>query len=234
MFEESRDDPAGHPYGWNWGKTEKVLQKGVTLLGLSSTQRQLEQFRIYYLELLKWNRVAALISKQDEHRFVTQHLLPSIIVLQFIPAHVLELTDVGSGAGLPGIPLKIMRPELKLTLIESKLKKALFLREIVDKLILSDVEVLHKRAEEVKSHWPLVVTRASGKLREAARICLPLLNLGGVLIVFKGSKRDREIQEAHSWIARFGGKLVEVKGVTFPITQKHGSLVFISKVSRET
>lgn len=210
------------------------LREGLLELGLDPSQNQLEQFQVYYEELMKWNRMASLISQRDEKRFVTHHLLPSLSILQFIPSHLSELADVGSGAGLPGIPLKIMRPSLKLTLIESKLKKALFLKEIVDKLSLSKTVVINKRAEEVGFRYPLVVTRALGKLKETVKICLPLLASGGELVIIKGSKEDKEFHIAQPWIDKLGGQLARVREIVFPVTHKRGILVLISKVSRET
>ncbi len=234
MLREYRNVPLDHQYEWDWERAQPVLMKGLSLLKLSPKQKQLEQFRAYYSELLKWNRVASLISKGDEGRFVTQHLLPSVVILGFIPTHLLGLADVGSGAGLPGIPLKIMRPELKLTMIEAEFKKALFLREVVAKLFLSDVEVLHKRAEELATCYPMVVTRALGKLSETIRVCLPLVKLRGTLLILRSPSKDRELGVARPWIEKYGGRLVEVKEIVFPITERHGSLVMVSKVSRET
>ncbi len=213
---------------------KKVLLKGLDFLDLSPTTEQVEQFRIYRQELLKWNRATRLISREDEKRFVTQHVLPSLVILRFIPGDVVELADVGSGGGLPGIPLKIMRPGLRVTLIEAKLKKVFFLREVVEKLRLFDTHVLNKRAEELKCCYPLVVTRAVGKLRKVVRTCLPLLGHKGTLIVFKGSEKDGEMEVARPWIKKYGGEVRKVRKIVFPVTGKRGRLIFLSNVSRET
>lgn len=232
--DESPGDSSVRPYGSNWRRTQPALLRGLSRLRLGATQRQLDQFRMYYSELLKWNRVVTLISKRDERRFVTQHLLPSLVILSLIPDSVSKIADVGSGAGLPGIPLKIMRPELNLTLVEAKLKKALFLEQIVNKLSLQDVAVVNQRAEDLNFRYPVVVTRALGKLDKTVRICLPLLTLGGILVIFKGPRVDREIGRALPSIEKYGGRLMEVREIVFPITEERGRLVLVSKVSRET
>jgi len=217
-----------------WRKEEGVLKKGLASLGLCASTAQVLQFRAYSEELQKWNKAASLVSKGDEKRLVTRQFLPSLALLEFIPGEDVRVADVGSGAGLPGIPLKIMRPELVLTLIESRLKKALFLREVVERLSLSLVEILHRRAEEVESRYTVVLTRALGGLRYSLRICLPLVESEGTLILLRGSGAYAELKSAQSWIERFGGELTGVREVVFPLTEKHGTLVFIRKVSRET
>lgn len=225
---------SGYWYKQNWSKMETVLLEGLRQLRLNPSQRQIDQCRMYYSELLRWNRVVSLISKRDERRFITKHLLPSVAILPFLPSPLSSLADVGSGAGLPGIPLKIVAPELQLTVIEAKVKKALFLKEIVRKLSLEKVEVRNERAEGVKSVYPVVITRALGKLEKAGRICLPLVASNGTLIIFRGIGGDEEGETAVAGIEKYGGRLREGREIVFPVTDERGRLLFVSKVSRET
>jgi 16S rRNA (guanine527-N7)-methyltransferase len=203
-------------------------------LDLEATQSQLNQFRAYHEEVVKWNRAVGLIAKGDESRFITHHVLPSVALLRFLPGGVRELADVGSGAGLPGIPLKIMKPALKVALIEAKLRKSVFLKEVVRKLSLVDIEVVNRRAEEIQWNYPVAVTRALGTLRKAVKICLPLVRVDGIVIVVGARREEGELKEAISWLGGHGGRLMEIKEVVSPITKKRGSLVYVSKVSRET
>jgi 16S rRNA (guanine527-N7)-methyltransferase len=141
---------------------------------------------------------------------------------------------VGSGAGLPGIPLKIVEPALELTLIEARLKKALFLKEIVRKLSLENVEVRNERAEDVESVYPVVVTRALGGLEKAGRICLPLITSDGMLIIFRGAERDEEPEMAVAAMEKYGGRVLEEREIVSPVTGERARLLFVSNVSRET
>lgn len=188
----------------------------------------------YYSMVLKWNRAARLISKNDEERFVVQHLLPCAAALGHIPESTREMADVGSGGGLPGIPLKILRPGLRLTLIEATSKKALFLKEVVRALGLHESEVLHCRAEELSTEYPFVVARALGQMRDVLRVCLRLLGPGGSLMVFKGQREPGEAVADEGLLAEMGARLTGTVELVFPLTAKEGRLLFFSNVSRET
>ncbi len=230
-----------HEAGWSgpgskveWQRHHVELLKGFAELELKSSRSQVEQLMSYYSMVLKWNRTARLISKNDEERFVVQHLLPCAAALRYIPESVRKMADVGSGGGLPGIPLKILRPELRLTLIEATLKKALFLKEVVRTLGLNGSEVLHCRAEDLGAEYPFVVTRALGQLREVFRVCLGLLAPGGCLMVFKGQREPGELEKDERLLEDLGARLTRTVELAFPLTSKEGRLLFFSNVSRET
>ena len=217
-----------------WKNERCDLLNGLAVLGVKPSSRQIEQFMEFYSTMRKWNQVASLVSKGDEKRFVRQHVLPCATALKYIPEKVEGVTDVGTGGGLPGIPLKILRPDMKLVLIEARLKKVLFLQEVVRKLKLCRSDVVHSRAEDVKGRYSFVVTRGVGRLAEVLEVCIPLLEPEGILMIFKGDGEDGEIKGTEGWLRELGAVYSGAEELVFPLTSKEGRLLFFSNVSRET
>ncbi len=148
----------------------------------------------YLTELKKWNKAYNLTSLKTDEDIIVKHFLDSLLYLKVIPQGKLSVMDVGSGAGFPGIPIKIMRPEIVMYLVEPSRKKAGFLRHIISALGLEGIEVLERRIEEIKS---LVVdaamTRALFDIKDFCRKAIPVLKEGGRLVVSKGPKVNEEI-----------------------------------------
>lgn len=171
-------------------------------VGIQLSQSQVAQFSLYHSELLTWNRRVNLISRKDEERIVERHFIESARLMQvdeIQAAH--EIIDIGSGAGFPGLPLKIVRPQILLTLLDSKRMKSLFLRDMIDKLALQDVEVVCARAEDVCSdprwfgRFDCVVSRAVARLLPLYDMAEGFLKAGGVVVALKGSRADDEVEE---------------------------------------
>ena len=147
-----------------------------------------------------------------------------------------SLVDVGAGAGFPGLPLKILRPELQLTLVESIAKKAAFLRHIVDTLALSNVEIVVARAEMAgrdpaqRERYDVAVARAVAELRVLAEYCLPLCRIGGRFLAPKGARIENELQAALPAIAQLGGRLVAIEPVELSELEPR-TLVIIEKIT---
>jgi len=160
------------------------------------TPEQIQQLRKYIALLLDWNQRINLISPNDEERIAERHILESLAVLSAWPfPQNAAVLDLGSGGGFPGIPLKILRPDLAMTLLESRQKKTLFLNAAVHELKLSNCRVVNARAEELtKERFSIVLARAVADLKTLWEWSRPLLVEGGVLLAMKGGELDNELQ----------------------------------------
>ena len=216
------------------------LNTGVKKLGLQLSPEQLEQFETYYQEMVDWNRRVNLTAITDYEEVQIKHFLDSLTVtLVWQPAVNAgwRLIDVGTGAGIPGIPLKIALPDIKLVLLEAVAKKAAFLRHITHKLGLDDVEVVVGRAEEVahqaqyREKFKLALSRAVAPLPTLAELVLPFCAVGGGFIAPKKEDIGEEISQAARAIDILGGRLGEVKPVELEEFSDERYLVVIDKVA---
>lgn len=180
--------------------TARSIRQAFQESGLGLSQVQAEQFAMYHAELISWNVRANLISKRDQERILERHFIESALLSQLRdfkqPCKVL---DLGTGGGFPGVPLKIMAPQLELTLVDSKLKKTMFLKELVEKLALETTMVVCDRAENMahmnrfRNQFDIVVSRAVAGLPKLLDCGLPLIKPGGLLLAIKGSGVRQEV-----------------------------------------
>jgi 16S rRNA (guanine527-N7)-methyltransferase len=211
-----------------------LLAETAAAWGLSLDARQLDQFASYSDELRRWNARVNLTAIADEREIATRHFLDSLRCALSWGAHPDSLIDIGTGAGFPGLPLKILRPALHLTLVESIEKKAAFLRHVVATLGLGDVEIVVARAESVgrdpaqREQYAIATARAVAELRVLAEYCLPLCRLGGRFLAPKGAQIAGEVERALPAIARLGGGPPTVEAVDIPGLERR-SLVIIEK-----
>ncbi|GIW02505.1 MAG: ribosomal RNA small subunit methyltransferase G [Roseiflexus sp.] len=212
------------------------LLRIATSWGLHLDQRQIEQFARYSAELRAWNMRVNLTSITDEREIVTRHFLDSLRCALSWGDTPSRLIDIGSGAGFPGLPLKILHPELHVTLVESVGKKAAFLQHIVAVLDLRDVTVVTARAEVVgrdpqhREQYDVVTARAVAELATLVEYGLPLCRVGGRFLAPKGSAIDDEVARARIAIARLGGQVIGVEPVEIPGVELR-TLVVIVKVA---
>jgi len=217
------------------------LNDGAIKLGLQLTPRQLEQFGIYYQELLDWNQRMNLTTITDYEDVQIRHFLDSLTVTIAWQSQVdnaeLHIIDVGTGAGIPGIPLKIAFSKIKLVLLDSTAKKAAFLNNITDKLGLDNVEIVVGRAEEIahltryRERFDLVLSRAVASLPTLVELTLPFCIIGGSFIAQKKGAITPEINKAAKAINLLGGNLREVKRIDLKEFTDERQLVIIDKVS---
>lgn len=205
--------------------------------GINLDEKAPERFKIYYNFLVEYNKHTNLTSITEEKDVIIKHFLDSIIVSKFLELTPgLRLIDVGTGAGFPGVPLKIANPEIDLTLLDSLNKRIIFLNKLVEKLGLTS-EIFHSRAEECgknkkfREKFNIVTSRAVAKLTVLSEYCLPLLKVGGYFVSLKGSNVENEIEESNKSIEVLGGKIERVEKFDLPEGKGGRAIVIIKKIS---
>lgn len=203
--------------------------------GLSFTEQQLEQFDKYYELLVETNKVMNLTAITEPDEVAVKHMIDSLLAYEPEMAGK-TLADVGTGAGFPGVPLKIYCPQLKVTLIDSLGKRLKFLQTVIDQLGLKGIRCEHLRAEDAgrnKQHrekYDLVTARAVARLSVLSEYCLPLAKKGGMFIALKGSRFAEEIAEGEAAVKLLGGKIISQEQVKLPGLDDGRAIVKITKV----
>lgn len=192
-------------------------------------------FEEYLKELLEWNKRFNLTAITDPEEVKIKHFEDSLSLLKTIHLTTQSLIDIGAGAGFPGIPLKIKCPQIQLTLVEATRKKVEFLRHVVNKLDLKNVEIVWGRAEEIakekREQYDIALSRAVANLNVLSELCLPLVKVGGIFIAYKEEKIEAEVKASENAIKLLGGKLKEIKKVKLPNSDIVRSLIIIEKIS---
>lgn len=218
------------------------LAAGVARLGYPLTSAQLSLFETYRSELRSWNEHTNLTSITEAAEVETRHFLDSLTVLLALDtgeatSPCLRILDVGSGAGFPCVPLKIVLPQARVSLLEATGKKVRFLRHIVTVLGLPDVDVLQGRAEDLghlpphREAFPLVVSRAVAPLATLVELCLPFCSIGGRFVALKKGNITREIESARAAIELLGGDKPRIINVPLPLPGNDRCLISIRKVA---
>ena len=213
---------------------EDTIKNGALGVGVFLDQKMIKKFLIYLKELNEWNQKINLTSLKQDEAIVTNHFIDSLAIIPHLPSAV-SMLDLGSGAGFPGIPVKIAAPALNITLLEATRKKANFLRHLIRTLGLSKTAVLECRAEEFRPADPLhpafdiVIARALAPLKTFLRLGTPLTRKGGYLVAMKGAQIEEELKESNE-ILKTLSLLVDKKAViSLPHSKKKRHLIFIRK-----
>jgi 16S rRNA (guanine527-N7)-methyltransferase len=202
-------------------------------MGLTLTESQLALFETYRETLLLWNSKMNLVSLQSDLDLPVRHFIDSLTLLPYLPAVPGSVLDIGSGGGLPAIPIKIVRRDLDMTLLEASRKKSSFLKEVVRKLGLHGVSVLNSRLEDLLKEDPrpsfdLIVSRAALKLPDLVEQGLPLLKDGGFLAAMKGPGVEEEIAALDS-VKDKCFRIVGNYSFTLPLTGDHRNILLVDK-----
>lgn len=214
------------------------LKSGVRELMLYLSMRQLEQFELYYRELINWNRKINLTAITGYEDVQVRHFLDSLTVVLATGqlSDGLRVMDIGTGAGLPGIPVKIAFPGIRLTLLEATGKKAGFLKHLKSTLSMEDMEIVTGRAEELghdpdyRDKFDIVLCRAVAALPALVELGLPFCTSSGRMVALKKGNIDNEIQESKKAIAMLGGRLSGMVPVNIEGLRDRRCLVVIDKV----
>jgi 16S rRNA (guanine527-N7)-methyltransferase len=213
----------------------KPLTDELEKLSVTLSEKQLEQFEQYYEMLIEKNKVMNLTAITEFDEVLEKHFLDSVSLIRAKDLHQpITVLDLGTGAGFPGIPLKIVFPELKVTLADSLNKRVLFLQEVIDHLQLENIEAIHGRAEDLardknyREQYDLVVSRAVANLSTLSEYCIPFVKIGGEFISYKSGDCEEEVVAAKSAVFLLGGKIKET--VKFELGESGRSFIKIEKV----
>jgi 16S rRNA (guanine527-N7)-methyltransferase len=219
-------------------KMETKLDNAAKALGYTLNTQQINRFIQYYRLIKEWNQVMNLTAIEEEEEFIEKHFLDSLTCLESgVIRNDDKVIDVGTGAGFPGIPLKIYFPQLQLTLLDSLQKRTEFLKKVVTELEMFDVEILHGRAEDYgrndlyRELFDLALSRAVAELRVLNEFCLPFVKVGGHFIAMKGPKIAEERDAAVRATEVLGGKEDAVYQIELPYTQTKHFLYVVKKIT---
>lgn len=210
------------------------MKENLKKLKIAFFVEQLEQFFVYMNLLIEWNKKMNLTAITDPEEIIIKHFIDSITILKNIEDDS-KLIDVGTGAGFPGIPLSIMNPTLKITLVDSLNKRLIFLEEVVKELNLKNVEIIHSRAEDLgqnnnyREKFDYATSRAVANLSTLSEYLIPLTKKGGEIICMKAGNTIDEINEAKKAVRILGGKIENVEEFKLPQTDIERTIIVIKK-----
>ena len=220
-------------------RLEQQMTRNLTELSVTLSDRQMEQFYQYYQLLTEWNRVMNLTAITELEEVVTKHFVDSLTLVKAVDREKLRecrVLDLGTGAGFPGIPLKILFPHMKVVLLDSLNKRIKFLDEVIHSLNLEEISAVHGRAEDYgrdgdyRERFDLCVSRAVANLSTLSEYCLPFVKIGGYFVSYKSGKAEEEIRQAKGAWKLLGGKLEDTVEFSLPGSDMERSLIRVRKV----
>lgn len=216
---------------------KQILREIAEKSNIALTDEQISKLEKYYELLIEWNQKMNLTALTEPQDVALKHFCDSILLLQY--AEIKEgasIIDVGTGAGFPSVPIKIVRPDIKLCLLDSLNKRLMFLKEVVDVLNLSDVEIVHSRAEDgaknnkLRETFDYATSRAVAQLNVLSEYCLPYVKVGGQFVAMKGKYSQEEIANSKNAIKLLGGKCHNIKEYELIDTSQR-TIIVIDKLS---
>ncbi len=214
---------------------EEILREGFAAYSHPLNAEALSRYRLYADALEETNKVMNLTAITGEDEIARLHFLDSAALLTLSDLRAKRVIDVGTGAGFPGLALKIACPEMDLTLLDSLDKRIGFLRETCEALGLEDVVCMHARAEEAPQAWrggfDVAVSRAVARLNVLCELCLPLVKRGGLFLAMKGTDHAEELSEAKRAVRLLGGEIEAERDYTIPGTEVTHSVIMIRKIA---
>ena len=217
----------------------EVLNHAAKEYGMLLTEEQIIAFSKYFETLVEWNEKVNLTAITAPQDVAVKHMIDSLSCYdEAIFKNGATIIDVGTGAGFPGLPLKIFRPDLKLTLFDSLNKRILFLQAVADVLGITDIKFIHSRAEDggqnkqFRESYDIAVSRAVARLNVLCEWCLPFVAVGGFFIALKGSQYSQEVDEAQGALQRLGGEIAKIQNVKLPWLDDVRAVIYIKKIKK--
>ena len=216
---------------------EEIFNTYIQELKIKIEKKYVEQFYNYMQLLLEWNEKINLTAITDPKEIIIKHFVDSLTISKYIPQGA-TLVDMGTGAGFPGIPLKIYRKDIKITLVDSLNKRIRFLNEVIEQLNLEDIETVHARAEEFgrnskyREAFDIATSRAVANLSTLSEYLVPLVRIKGKCICMKGPDIEEEIQNGKKAIRVLGGNISKVDSFELPNTDIKRTILIVDKVEK--
>ena len=213
---------------------EELLVNGARYYQKSITQYQVEQFAKYMDILKEWNNKINLTAIEDDREIIIKHFIDSISILPYVKDQKQRLIDVGTGAGFPGIPLKIVNENMEVTLLDSLDKRVKFLNEVIKSINISKINAVHGRAEDFginphyREQYDIAVARAVANLPVLLEYCLPFVKINGIFIAMKGSNTE-EFDNCTKALDILGGKIEKIEKMVLPFTNIERNVVVVRK-----
>lgn len=216
-----------------------ALEQAAKEYGVLLTTKQIIDFNKYFEALVEWNEKVNLTAITAPQDVAIKHMIDSLSCYdETIFKKGATLIDVGTGAGFPGLPLKIYRSDLQVTLFDSLNKRLLFLKAVADILGIDDIKFIHGRAEDggkskqLRENYDIAVSRAVARLNVLCEWCLPFVAVGGFFIALKGSQYSQEIEESQGAIRSLGGEIVKIENIKLPGLDDVRAVIYIKKIKK--
>ena len=222
----------------NFEQFKNLLGKELNALSIEISDVQVKQFYTYMNLLVEWNKKINLTAITEANEIVTKHFVDSLIISKYLQESK-NVMDIGTGAGFPGIPLKIINKDINMDLVDSLNKRIIFLNEVIAQLGLININSIHSRAEDLariskyREKYDVVVSRAVARLNILLEYMMPFVKVGGICICMKGSNID-ELEEAKKAIDILGGKIEKVEEISIPDTDIKRNNIIIKKIKNTT
>lgn len=213
------------------------LRENAAVIGVSLSDEDLDKLYMYKNLVLEWNEKINLTAITDDYEFAVKHFVDSLTINKYIEPDK-TIIDIGTGAGFPGVPLKILNENNKIVLFDSLNKRLKVLEDIIEKIELTNIETLHGRAEETfknkqyREKYDVAVSRAVASLNVLVELMLPAIKIGGICICMKGNNAEDEIKEAKKAIKELGGEIIKVEKLVLPEMNLERNIVIIKKVRK--